>query len=136
MFFYMKILFVKLTGGCMRPFLKNGQVVYVNLSKKKLKVGDVILYKIDNKFFLHRIVKLSPQNITVTDDSGITSYVSLPYDNVVGVYPTIFSGFIGYIYHIFIRTIYKTLRFIKKLFLYKIFQNRGSRPLRVDYKEG
>lgn len=112
----MKVLFVKLNGGCMRPLLKNGQVVVVTSPEKKLKVGDVILYKIDNKFFLHRIVKLSEKNIIVTDDCGITSYVSIPYDNVVGVYPTILSGFVGFVYHIFARTIYKTLRFVKRLF--------------------
>lgn len=112
----MKVLFVKLNGGCMRPLLKNGQVVVVTSPEKKLKVGDVILYNIGNKFFLHRIVKLTPQNITVTDDCGITSYVSIPYDNVVGIYPTVFSGFVGFVYHILIRTIYKILRFIKRLF--------------------
>ncbi len=113
----MKIVVVKLAGGCMRPLLRNGQTVLIIPPRKKLYLGDLVLYKIAEQLFLHRVVKLSSQSVVVNDDCGITSYITVPLKDVIGICPTILSGFLGYIYHIFIRTIYTTFRWIKKLLL-------------------
>ncbi|MCM8832114.1 MAG: S24/S26 family peptidase [Candidatus Omnitrophica bacterium] len=116
----MNLLYVRLKGGCMRPLLIDEQVVLILPLYKKVKPGDVVLYRLEGQLFLHRVVKLSSKSMFVEDDSGITCRVVVPLKDVLGIYPTILSGFLGYIYHILVRTVYITFRSVKKLFLQKI----------------
>ncbi|MFN3551057.1 MAG: S24/S26 family peptidase [Endomicrobiia bacterium] len=111
----MNLFFIKLNGGCMRPLLRDGDIVLVVPWKKKLRVGDIVLYKLNGQLFLHRVVRVFLQNIVVNDDCGITSYVNVQLKNVIGIYPTILSGFLGYIYHILVKSVYITFRLVKKL---------------------
>lgn len=114
----MDVLFIKLTGGCMRPLLKNGRIIPI-LCNKKIRLGDIVLYKKQNKLFLHRVVKISSQKIIVEDDCGVTSCVDVAYNEVVGVYPTFFSGVVGFIYHIITKNLYILFRNFKNFFIFK-----------------
>ncbi len=111
----MKGLFVKLYGGCMRPILKDEDIIFV-LPYKKIKLGDIVLYRTEYGNFLHRVIKISSEKITVCDDAGIASPLEISLDQVIGVYPTIFSGILGLLYHFFIRNVFIVCRFIKNLF--------------------
>ncbi|MCX7956951.1 MAG: hypothetical protein N2643_03535 [Endomicrobia bacterium] len=113
----MSVLFIKLKGGCMRPLLKTGQIVpiFLNVSPK---IGDIILYKTHNSFFLHRVVKIFPKYIVVSDDCGITFYNIVAKDDVIGVYHSMLSGILGYLYHIVVKNSFIFLRFVKNIIIF------------------
>lgn len=112
----MKGFFVRTVGGCMRPLVKSGDIVYIE-KKQKYCLGDVVLYEIKNQKFLHRIVKSLPdKKYIVCDDVGITSPMVIFSYNILGFYPTIFNGIIGYLYHVLIRLIFVFGRKIKNFF--------------------
>lgn len=50
---------VPVTGSSMIPFLHNGDMVYLEAPKRKLKRGDIVLYTRENgQYVLHRIWRL------------------------------------------------------------------------------
>ena len=107
--------FIKTSGGCMRPLIKNGDVVRI-VKKNRYCLGDVVLYEINGQKFLHRIIKiLSNKKYVVCDDTGITEPVEINFDNIIGFYPNIFNGVLGYVYYIVIKTIFCIARKIKIL---------------------
>jgi|GEM_PF-1823674 len=107
--------FIKTSGGCMRPLIKNGDVVCI-VKKNRYCLGDVVLYEINGQKFLHRIIKiLSNKKYIVCDDTGITEPVEISFDNIIGFYPNIFNGVLGYVYYIVIKTIFCIARKIKIL---------------------
>lgn len=110
----MKVYLVKLTGGCMRPLLKSGDMCFI-FPKKKISVGDVVLYKYCGQAFLHRVIKVLKEDIVVLDDCGICEPVRISKDYVVGIYPSIFSGWLGYAYHLVVRNLFIIVRKLKNL---------------------
>lgn len=108
----MNIIPVKLVGGCMRPLLKNGDCVFV-VKTKDVRLGDIILFELEDKNFLHRVVKVLKNGYVVLDDFGITQKIFVPKENVVGKYPTIFSGYLGLVYHIIVKNTFLVLRYFK-----------------------
>lgn len=120
----MKIRYIKLTGGCMRPLLKDGDFCLIQPPEKKLRVGDIVLYSCYGKNFLHRIVKIEDGYIVVLDDCGICQPVKIPYKLVIGVYRNLLSGFIGYIYHIIVRQLFILFRKLKNFFSLKYLKTR------------
>jgi hypothetical protein len=107
--------FIKTSGGCMRPLIKNGVVVRI-VKKNRYCLGDVVLYEINSQKFLHRIIKVLPnKKYVVCDDTGITEPVEISFDNIIGFYPNIFNGVLGYVYYIVIKTTFCIARKIKIL---------------------
>lgn len=100
----------------MRPLLKDGEIIFVK-ETKKIFVGDIVLYHLNNKKYLHRVVKIEGDKLTVCDDVGITSETKISYSNVLGIYRTIFSGLIGFLYHKIVRFMYLNFRRIKQWFI-------------------
>lgn len=109
----MKIYFVKLTGGCMRPLLRSGMVCAI-YPAKKISVGDIILYEHYGQKFLHRVVKVLEESVVTTDDCGICGYITVSKNCIIGKYHSLFSGFVGYLYHIITRKFFVIGREIKK----------------------
>ncbi len=61
----------KVTGHSMWPFLKDGKTV-IRLSKLKgLKKGQVYLFKIDQKYFLHRLIKIKKDYLIFQGDGNV-----------------------------------------------------------------
>lgn len=57
------ILFIETKGFSMRPFLKGGEKLIVSrVAISNLKLGDLVLYKADNKLVCHRVVKKAKNN--------------------------------------------------------------------------
>ena len=109
----MKNLVVKTVGGCMRPLIRDKDIMFI-LPKNNYRRGDIVLYETNNQKFLHRIIKvLDTKKFIVCDDTGITMPTEISLDNILGFYPTIFSGFVGYLYHTFVKTIFCITRKIK-----------------------
>lgn len=72
-------------GKSMRPFYKDLKTT-VTLSKvKKLAKYDVILFKINNKYFLHRIIKIKGDNIKAQGDGLISSERLVKSDVIASV---------------------------------------------------
>ena len=52
---------VPVAGGSMIPFLHNGDTVYLDLPRKPLKRGDILLYTRSNgQYILHRVIQTNP----------------------------------------------------------------------------
>lgn len=52
------LLFFKTSGFSMRPFLKEGEkLVIKKTAAKDLRIGDIILYRLDNRLVCHRLIK-------------------------------------------------------------------------------
>jgi hypothetical protein len=119
--------FIKTSGGCMRPLIKNGEVVRI-VKKNRYCLGDVVLYEINGQKFLHRIIKvLSNKKYIVCDDTGITEPIEISFDNIIGFYPNIFSGVLGFVYYLNIKKFFYVARKIKNFIIYnvrKLFQNK------------
>ncbi len=102
----MKNLVVKTVGGCMRPLISDGNIVFIR-KKNNYRIGDIVLYEINSEKFLHRITKVLPnKRYVVCDDTATTLPVEIGFENIIGFYPNIFNGLFGYFYHIVIRTIF------------------------------
>ena len=108
-------VFIKASGGCMRPLIKNGDVIFVR-KKFNYRLGDIVLYEINGQKFLHRIIKVLNKNYIVCDDTGTTEPVEIGINNILGFYPTIFSNFLGFVYHKVVKIIFCIGRRIKNLF--------------------
>ncbi len=106
-------MYIKTSGGCMRPLIKSGQVVYIKKTKK-IKLGDIVLYRLGDKNYLHRVINIDKDEYTVYDDTNITSPVKIYLENIIGSYPTVFSGYIGFLYHKIILKIFFVCRKIIK----------------------
>jgi hypothetical protein len=109
-----KIKVYKTTGGCMRPLIKSSEFVFV-LPQKRIRCGDVVLYNLFGNRYLHRVKEIRPDKIILVDDAGIISPVEISLENVIGVYPTLFSSFVGIVYNFFMRKIFIFFRMIKHL---------------------
>ncbi len=97
-------------GGCMRPLLKNGELVFVEqVGMDKIKPGDCILYNSGLEYFLHRVEKKQENSFMVNDDTGIVGLHKVDFKEVIGRltanhFPA--KGWLGLIYGRIIKTIF------------------------------
>ena len=71
------------SGNSMRPFFKHNKT-YVTITKDiKYNIYDVILYKINEKYYLHRIVSINEKGYKCQGDATIT-YEYPTFDQVIG----------------------------------------------------
>ena len=60
------------TGWSMEPLFHNRQsiVKVISLDKHKLKVGDIVLYRVDNQYILHRVLEIHGNSIIARGDNN------------------------------------------------------------------
>lgn len=60
------------TGWSMEPLLHNRQSIVrvVPVEKEQLKVGDVVLYKVDEQYILHRIMRIQGDVLITRGDNN------------------------------------------------------------------
>jgi len=109
-------MFIKTFGSCMRPLLKSGKIIFIK-ETKKVFLGDMVLYNFQGEKYLHRIVDIVKNDIIVCDDTGVTFPVRIKISNIIGIYPTIFNGYIGLLYNKIISTVFLFYRKIKYWFI-------------------
>ena len=59
-----------LEGNSMSPTLIHDDIIIVK-KKKRLSVGDIVVYKIDNKFIAHRVFDIDPKEGIITKADGL-----------------------------------------------------------------
>ena len=63
---------VPVTGVSMRPFLRAGDFVYVELPGEKIRKGDILLFQRPNgQYILHRVVKCRKDGYLMLGDSQL-----------------------------------------------------------------
>lgn len=105
------------TGRSMRPLIKNNEFVIVK-KDDIINIGDTIAYKLENKFFIHRVFWIKNQNVLLKDDTNSVKFHWIKKENIIGkILCKPFSrGFVGLLYSIFLNFIFLLFRKVKKLF--------------------
>lgn len=62
-----------LRGQSMRPFLHEGdQITLLAINLKNLKTGQIVLAKYQNKYMLHRIVRIKKNKVWLAGDANVS----------------------------------------------------------------
>jgi hypothetical protein len=71
-------------GVSMRPFIEGGRDSVLLRQPRTLKVGHIVLARVQDTFVLHRIVKITDDTITLRGDGNLTGYEQCPIEDVIG----------------------------------------------------
>lgn len=82
-----KVISIRIVGKSMEPFLIDNKdiVKIMPFSFGKLHLGDIVLFKIDNFYCLHRIISINKRNIVLCGDGIYQSKERIVRDNVLGI---------------------------------------------------
>ena len=99
-------LFPDVTSGgnppLISPFDKGGK-------RGILRRGDMVVYKINDKIFIHRIISIKNDRFIISNDDDLEKHIIEEYQ-ILGRVVSIYNGFFGYLIHIFLRTMRKVFR--------------------------
>ena len=74
-----------ITSSSMWPALKQGDLVLIkNVKQNQLKIGDIIVYKNEQGFTIHRIVRLNKENLITKGDANNVEDKPVDYKEVIG----------------------------------------------------
>lgn len=75
-----------ITSGSMWPALKTGDLVFIQglKSKNDINIGDIIVYKNQIGFTIHRAIKLNEETVITKGDANNVSDMPVKYDEVIG----------------------------------------------------
>jgi len=74
-----------ITSGSMWPVLKEGDLIFIQgVPEKDLKKGDVIVWRNDKGFTIHRIVKVNENTIVTKGDANFQEDKPISPTDVVG----------------------------------------------------
>ena len=73
-------------GRSMQPFLKEGRdSAVLNLPDGNIKKGDIVVYKRKNAYFMHRIVDVQKNTVSIMGDNEINPDNGVEKSNIVAV---------------------------------------------------
>lgn len=91
------ISMLEITSGSMDPVIKQGEIVIIK-ETKDYKVGDIITYRVDEKFLItHRIVEINLNNVITKGDYNNTNDEPIKIEAIEGKV-ILHSMLLGYIY--------------------------------------
>ncbi len=75
-----------ITSGSMWPALKRGDLVLIKgvSAKNEIKVGDIIVYRNQIGFTIHRVVEMRESTVITKGDANNVSDSPVGYDEIVG----------------------------------------------------
>lgn len=75
-----------ITSGSMAPLLQRGDLVLIKgvSEKDQISVGDVIVYKNDRGFIIHRVVRKNEEDVITKGDANTIVDIPVKYEEVVG----------------------------------------------------
>jgi len=92
------------TGSSMWPTLTKGDIVFLQGvdGVEDLRVGDIIAFRQDQRFSIHRIVRIEGPTITTRGDGNLVNDPPIRINDVIGKVPTVFGRlarvpFLGYL---------------------------------------
>jgi len=71
-------------GNSMLPFIYGGKDSVIITAAPSVKVGDIVLVKIDGKYLLHRIYEIDGDKLTLMGDGNIRGTEACMKSDVVG----------------------------------------------------
>ncbi len=63
---------INVNGSSMRPFIEGQRSEVMLIPAKKIQVGDIVLARIDTRYILHRIIKITANYIVLQGDGNIS----------------------------------------------------------------
>lgn len=75
-----------ITSGSMWPALKTGDLVLIKgvKSKEEIKNGDIIVYRNERGFTIHRVIKMNEETVITKGDANNISDMPVKYGEIVG----------------------------------------------------
>ncbi len=75
-----------ITSGSMWPVLKKGDIVLVQGVKNKngIKKGDIVVYKNEKGFTIHRVVEMRDKELVTKGDANNISDAPIAYEDLIG----------------------------------------------------
>ena len=74
-----------ITSGSMWPALKEGSLVFIkSVDKSEIKVGDIVVYKNDKGFTIHRVAELRENDLTTKGDANFQKDAPAKYEDIIG----------------------------------------------------
>jgi len=74
-----------ISSNSMWPVLERGDLILIEGAKKDdIKIGDVIVYEVENGFIIHRVTKLMDESLITKGDANTAFDQPIKYDKVVG----------------------------------------------------
>lgn len=71
-------------GVSMRPFIEGGRDSVLLKRPKRLKVGYIVLAKINERYVLHRIVKITPEQVILRGDGNLKGQEVCTANDIIG----------------------------------------------------
>ena len=88
-----KWMSIPVKGGSMRPFLRAGDRVLLKpFEKGSLKLGMIILGRIDGNLILHRLVRYDRERVWLAGDDNLVQHEILPYGDVLATAVRLYRG--------------------------------------------
>ena len=128
---------VKVKGTSMSPFIKEGDIVLYDEFKSPLwescenpplnpprrnvgreergilRRGDMVVYKINDEIYIHRIISIKNDRFIVSNDDDLEKH-TIEKEQILGRLVNGYNGFLGYFLHIFLRNMRKIYKGIKR----------------------
>ena len=72
------------SGVSMRPFIEGGKDTVVLKRKSEVRVGDICLCRVGERFVLHRVITVENERITMQGDGNLVGTESCSAEDVLG----------------------------------------------------
>ncbi len=75
-----------ITSSSMWPALKEGDIVFIKgiSGKADVKAGDIVVYKNERGFTIHRIIEMGEDTLTTKGDANNVNDAPVTYDKLIG----------------------------------------------------
>ena len=74
-----------ITSGSMWPVLNEGDLVFIEgVAREQLQVGNIVVWRNENGFTIHRVVKLEIDTLITKGDANFSEDEPVKYADVVG----------------------------------------------------
>ena len=75
-----------ITSGSMWPVLKKGDLILIKgiNEKEEIKLDDVIVYRNEKGFTIHRVIKLNEETLVTKGDANNVKDKPIKYEDVIG----------------------------------------------------
>jgi len=104
--------------GRQAPFVKGGiPLLSPPLIKGEergiLRRGDMVVYKINDEIYIHRIISIKNDKFIVSNDDDLEKH-TIEKEQILGRVVSRYNGFLGYFLHIFLKTMRQVFRKAKE----------------------